>query len=499
MSDNAPPDPTADQEIFEHLFRQRHDRLLTSLTSLVNDRARAEDIAAIAFQTAWEKRAQFRGDSSLATWLYAISRIAAQQSWRKDPIVSREPMRRLETLRDAEPDRLSERLEQDELRAAVWKALERIPAESRQLLIDRYIAGRSVPEIAREEGVPEGTVLSRTFTAKRFFRQAWEAATRPENAKRQDIRQMADDALGRLAAALEAGHSDTLRNYLTAMSRFHHYSWTNTLLIHAQRPTATHVAGYHTWRELGRSVKRGEKGIMIYAPLVTRAQVQDKPGVVADQPAEEIRRVTGFRTAYVFDLEQTVGQPLPAFATTQGDPKEYGDKLKAIVEKRGIALDYDPSIAPADGISSGGRIRLRPGLSPAEEFSALAHELAHEMLHHGPDRVQLPKVVRETQAEAVAFVVSRGIGLETGTAAADYIALYNGDPKTLASSLAAVQEASSQILSELLPERSMPAHARTSPSVHKDALKEPAPREAGAVPEQPRAGPDPSDSISLDR
>src|SRR4029077_5042401 len=114
-------------------------------------------------------------------------------------------------------------------------------------------------------------------------------------------------------------------------------------------------------------------------------------------------------------------------------------------------VEYNRSIAPAMGVSSGGRIRLMPDLTKGEEFAVLVHELAHEMLHHGKQE-RLPKLVRETQAEAVAFVVCRGVGLETNTAAADYIALYNGDKKTLAESLSVIQETSAKILDELLPE-----------------------------------------------
>ena len=82
----------------------------------------------------------------------------------------------------------------------------------------------------------------------------------------------------------------------------------------------------------------------------------------------EAFRLSGFRTAYVFDVEQTEGRPLPEFARTAGDPKDFGDKLKAIVARQGIALEYDAGIAPAYGVSTGGRIRLLPSLSAAEEF-----------------------------------------------------------------------------------------------------------------------------------
>jgi antirestriction protein ArdC len=266
----------------------------------------------------------------------------------------------------------------------------------------------------------------------------------------EKARQIADAALDRLSEQLAAGRSEALKNYLAVMGRFHRYSWGNTLLISSQRPDATHVAGFHAWHQLGRSVKKGEKGIMILAPMV----VKQKELPQERETPEEASRVAGFRTAYIFDVKQTEGQPLPEFAKTTGDAKDYGDKLKAVAAARGISVEYDSSIAPAQGTSSGGRIHLMPDMAPAEEFSVLAHELAHEMLHHGPEGTRPPKLVRETQAEAVAFVVCRGVGLDTNTAAADYIALYNGDKKTLAESLSAIQSTSAKILDQLLkPER----------------------------------------------
>jgi hypothetical protein len=278
------------------------------------------------------------------------------------------------------------------------------------------------------------------------------------------VRKVAEEAFNRLAAELEAGKSETLRNYLATMGRFRDYSWRNVLLINAQRPTATYVGGYHTWRDNGRQVKTGEKGIMIFAPILTKERQPSPPAPNQEQTAtkkNDVLRVAGFRTAFVFDVEQTEGKPLPQFAKTTGDPKEFADKLKALVAKQGISLEYDKSIAPADGVSYGGKIRLIPGMQPAEEFSVLVHELAHEMLHHAKDEIRLPKVFRETQAEAVAYVVSRGVGLETNSAAADYISLYNGDKKTLAQSLSAIQETSSRILNELLPrEPRSPFHER---------------------------------------
>jgi len=273
------------------------------------------------------------------------------------------------------------------------------------------------------------------------------------------VRQIAEEALNRLSAELEAGKSEALKNYLAAMGRFHRYSWGNVLLINSQRPEATHVAGFHAWHDLGRSVKKGEKGIMILAPVV---ETEGRGARFRAGKVYELLRLAGFRTTYVFDLSQTEGKPLPEFAKTTGDPKEHGEKLRAVVAQRGITIEYDAAIAPAQGTSSGGHIRLMPGMPPAEEFSVLAHELAHEMLHHGKEAATLPRLVQETQAEAVAFVVCRGVGLETNSAAADYVALYNGDKKTLAESLSVIQETSARILKDLLPERIAPGHERES-------------------------------------
>ena len=317
----------------------------------------------------------------------------------------------------------------------------------------------------------------------------------------EKIRKTAEDALNRLAAELQAGKSEALRNYLATMGRFHRYSWGNVLLINAQRPTATQVAGYHTWRDLGRHVKTGEKGIMIFAPILTK-QRENQPSQSPQQAVakkDDLFRLTGFRTAFVFDVEQTEGKPLPEFAKTAGDPKGYLGKLKEFVAKQGISLAYDKSIAPAYGLSHGGQIRLIPGMQPAEEFSVLAHELAHEMLHHQKDQPRPPEKIRELQAEAAAYVVCRGVGLETNGAAADYISLYNGDKKTLAQSLSVIQETSSRILDELLPaERRSPFHER--PAEREIPFGSPPTQEAPArAAVSSPAPPMPDQPISFDR
>jgi antirestriction protein ArdC len=254
---------------------------------------------------------------------------------------------------------------------------------------------------------------------------------------------LSENAISRLIEALERGQSDALKTYLSMMSRFHKYSWGNCLLIYSQRPSATRVAGFHGWLKMRRYVRKGEKGIVILAPMVGRKKSDD------DLTEDEHTRLFGFRAAHVFDVSQTDGEPLPEFATVNGDPLDHADRLKRFVSSQSIALEYDAKIAPAKGQSSGGKITLMPDLPPAEHFAVLVHETAHELLHRGDRRVQTTRTVRETEAEAVAFVICEAVGLDTNTASADYIRLYSGDKTTLAESLHFIQSTAGTILSAI--------------------------------------------------
>jgi hypothetical protein len=245
------------------------------------------------------------------------------------------------------------------------------------------------------------------------------------------------DALGTLAALLDEGHSERLTAWLRTMARFHTYSWHNVCLIASQRPTATRVAGFQAWRELGRFVRKGEKGIAILAPIMDRRE--------AESESDNARAVVGFRAAYVFDVEQTEGEPLPAPSEASGDPGAKTASLKAAILGQGIALESVDDLGGALGTSSGGRIRLLNGLSPATEFTTLVHEYAHEVLHHADDR-PASRDTRELEAEAVAFVVGGAVGVSTADASRDYIHLYRGDREALARSLDRVQRAASAIL-----------------------------------------------------
>ena len=150
-------------------------------------------------------------------------------------------------------------------------------------------------------------------------------------------------------------------------------------------------------------------------------------------------------------MEQTEGAELPALREMSGSVGDNRDRLVSFIEQQGIELAFTEKIAPALGISYGGRIAILPGQSEAEEFSTLVHELAHEMLHKAERRTTTTKVVKETEAEAIAFVIGKAVGLETGSASADYIQLYHGNASLLAESLEIIQQASAIILAALQP------------------------------------------------
>ncbi len=278
-------------------------------------------------------------------------------------------------------------------------------------------------------------------------------ASLPTAPKPQTAKEVIAANVKLLIEQLEAGHSEGLTAYLSAMGKFHNYSFGNILEIARQKPDATRVAGLYAWNQLGRKVMKGQKGIRILAPVIGIRRKKDaeaeKDITKQNQPV-----LVGFRSAYVFDVSQTEGAPLPELSErVKGSIGEYRERLIDFTTAQGIQLEFKESIAPALGMSYGGRIALLPGQAAAEEFSTLVHELAHEMLHKTERRTATTKTVRETEAEAIAFVVSQTIGLDAGRASADYIHLYHGNAALLAESLEVIQKTSALILSAIETER----------------------------------------------
>src|SRR5882724_5562305 len=154
-----------------------------------------------------------------------------------------------------------------------------------------------------------------------------------EASKTKNNQELVKASIDVLVKALEEGHSEALSSYLTAMAQFHNYSFQNILLIASQRPTATKVAGIRSWNELGRRVRRGEKGIMIFAPMIgyrrnaSEADQSQQSVARTDKPEP---RLVGFRAVYVFDVDQTEGAELPELGSTFRG--EVGDKLDKLAD-----------------------------------------------------------------------------------------------------------------------------------------------------------------------
>ena len=276
-------------------------------------------------------------------------------------------------------------------------------------------------------------------------------STQKDNPTQQLIKQAVDFLLQQL----EAGKSETLTAYLNAMAQFHSYSFGNILQIARQKPDATRVAGIRAWNELGRYVKKGEKGIQILAPMIGyRRRKNETEQEQSTQPdAKPAPMLIGFRAVYVFDISQTEGADLPELEHgITGEVGGHRDRMLDFLARQNIALEFNEKIAPALGVSYGGKIALLPGQSKAEEFTTLVHETAHELLHKAERRTITTQTVRETEAEAVAFIVGQAVGLELGTSSADYIHLYHGNATLLAESLEVIQRTSAVILAALRAE-----------------------------------------------
>ena len=267
---------------------------------------------------------------------------------------------------------------------------------------------------------------------------------------KEEAMKRSDDALHELAEALKQGKSDTLLKYLDMLGRFHQYSFGNCILITLQKPDATMVAGFNRWKQLSRWVKKDEKGIGILAPVISKKK-KDVPEEESEESSEEkkARVLRGFRIAHVFDVTQTEGKELPEFAKLGGDPGDRIERVLAICEAKTLTVEFVQDLGGANGVSLGGHIQVLESLEAPQKFSTLIHELAHELLHRGDRRESTTKAIRETEAEAVAYVVCRTIGLECSTKASDYIQLWNGDENILMQSLELIRNVAASILAEL--------------------------------------------------
>ena len=235
-----------------------------------------------------------------------------------------------------------------------------------------------------------------------------------------------------LVAGVEAlTTSEQWLAYLAVAAKFTRYSANNTFLIMLQRPDATRVAGFHTWKSLGRSVKKGAKGIAILCPCVRRDRVEDA------ETGETLThsRVAGFRVGYVFDVYDTEGDDLPDDALHVQHPVGVApdgmwDTLVRRVEEAGFAVQCAPACDEALGTAWGRThyaersVTVKSTADPAGACKTLAHELAHVLLHER--RLYEHRGTVEVEAESVAFIVSAAWGLDTSSYSTGYLAGWSG-------------------------------------------------------------------------
>lgn len=280
------------------------------------------------------------------------------------------------------------------------------------------------------------------------------------------------DALGQQLADGVAAiqRSADFQRYLTVATRFHHYSWRNVLLILLQRPDAMRVAGYRTWQMLGRQVRKGETGIRIFAPAPIKTTIKN--------PAtgeEEAGIIPLFKPATVFDIAQTDGDPLPDLEvptlTGEGDAAAYG-ALVAFAEAEGLTVtSHDPNTDGDDTRSSyqgyldpAARCIFVKRPAGAHMLKTLIHELGHYL---DPKLREADRSEQETVAEAVAFMVTAGCGLDSGGYSFGYIATWAGREDGVAI-LTRVMERTQVIATRLLDA----IMATGEPSRRQDAVSE---------------------------
>lgn len=248
------------------------------------------------------------------------------------------------------------------------------------------------------------------------------------------------DALTLLEQRVQAiQDSDSFRRYLDIQARFHKYSFGNCLLIASQRPNATRVAGYVTWKSLGRQVKRGSKGIMILVPYMIKVKAEDSTTV--DNEAETTT-VTRFGTGHVFDIADTEGTELPTLdvPTLSGDDNGLYACLVTCASTFSLSVDaLDTLPGEMMGYIQGRLIVIRRS-SPAQMSKTLAHEIAHHL-----DAAKSSNGDSESIAESVAYIVCQKFGIDSGIRTFPYIASW-AQAKTLRNHLATIQRIASQII-----------------------------------------------------
>ena len=268
--------------------------------------------------------------------------------------------------------------------------------------------------------------------------------------------------------------SERYKEYLRVMSKFHNYSFNNTLLIAMQKPDASLIAGFTAWKnQFQRNVKKGEKGIKIIAPSPFKIKQEtekidpqtQKPVIGRDgKPITEEKEITipAYKVVSVFDVSQTEGKELPDIAVDAltGDVEQYSDFFAALEKTSPVPIGFEKIEGGAHGYYhlEDKRITLDEGMSELQTLKTAIHEIAHAKLHdidlNAPKDEQQPRVdrrTREVEAESVAYTVCQHYGLDTSDYSFGYVAGWSSGRELaeLKSSLETIRSAAADIINSI--------------------------------------------------
>lgn len=262
---------------------------------------------------------------------------------------------------------------------------------------------------------------------------------------------------------------DKYAQYLQTMSKFHRYSFNNTLLIAMQRPDATLVTGYRNWQSMGRQVKKGEKGITILAPApIKRKREQEildqnhMPLLDADgkPKTEEVEVVIPrFKPTTVFDISQTDGEPIETLAPEELTEAvaDYDLFMKAITAVSPVPIRFDEIAGEAKGYYHSGdkEIVIQKGMSESQTIKTAIHETGHARLHDKDimeeQGIEKDRLTKEVEAESVAYCVCSAFGVDTSEYSFPYIAGWSSgrDMKELKASMDIIRKTAGEMIDEL--------------------------------------------------
>ena len=268
-------------------------------------------------------------------------------------------------------------------------------------------------------------------------------------------------------------NSDRYKEYLSAMSKFHNYSFRNTILILMQKPDASYIAGFNTWKnDFKRAVRKGEKGIKILAPAPYKKEIEEtahdkngNPILNADgsnRTTTKTITVPAFKITTVFDLSQTDGKEIPTIANQlTGNVEDYERFFKALKQISPVPIELENIDGGAYGYyhTMEKRIAVKNDLSEMQTIKTTIHEIAHAKLHALPEKGE-NKVIeddrpdnrtREVQAESVAYTVCQHFGIDTSDYSFGYVAGWSSGKETaeLKASLEVIRTTADEMITDI--------------------------------------------------